>query len=229
MKLETHPAGRGRDLAILTLEIAGAAGSRTVSAVLCPREQRAKPLDDCLPCVDSLGLDSDPGARPGFVECLGEDAPRVESVRGPADPDASLADRTTVQAVMARAVVAVKAELPLDRARDLFLEREIGGAPVVDDQGRPIGVVTKTDLLRAGASRPGATVADVMSRNVLTLTERTPISEAAALLASEGVHRAPVLGREGRVVGIVTVLDVLRWLAHQDGQLMPSGHSLQAR
>jgi len=64
---------------------------------------------------------------------------------------------------------------------------------------------------------------------VLTLPELAPVSEAAALLANEGVHRAPVVGREGRVVGIVTVLDLLRWLVQQDGQLMPSGHSLQAR
>lgn len=229
MKLDPNPAGRGRDLAILTLEIASPSGTRTVSTVLCPREQRTKPLDDCLPCVDSLGPDRDPSSRPGFVECLGQGAPSVEPLREPADPAASPADRTTVQAVMTRAVVAVRADLPLDTVRGLFLERGIGGAPVVDEEGRPIGMISKTDLLQAGASRAGSTVADAMSRRVWTLTERAPISEAAALLASEGVHRAPVLGREGRVVGIVTVLDVLRWLTQQDGQLMPSGHSLRAR
>jgi CBS domain-containing protein len=226
MPHDTHLAGHGRDLAVMTLEIAGADGSRTFSTVLCPREQRAKPLDDCLPCSDSLGLERDPGARPGLVECLGDAAPGPVVERDPADAEPSLADRTPVQAAMTRTVVAVKADLPLDRARSLFLDRGIGGAPVVDDEGRPLGILSKTDLLRA----PGAeTVADAMSRNVLTLPELAPISEAAALLANDGVHRAPVLGREGRVVGIVTVLDLLRWLVQQDGQLMPSGHSLQAR
>ncbi|GEJ59165.1 CBS domain-containing protein [Anaeromyxobacter diazotrophicus] len=229
MPQTTHPAGRGRDLSVMTLEIAGAASTRTLSAVLCPREQRAKPLDDCLPCVDSQGEARDPGARPGFVECLGEGPARAAPAREPGDPEASLADRTPVQAVMTRVVIAVQADLPLERARALFLERGIGGAPVVDDAGKPLGILSKTDLLRAGAGRPGGTVADEMSRNVLTLPEQAPISEAAALLAAEGVHRAPVVGREGRVVGIVTVLDLLRWLAQQDGQLMPSGHSLQAR
>jgi CBS domain-containing protein len=229
MERDTHPAGRGRDLTVLTLEITGATGTRTLSSVLCPREQRAKPLDDCLPCTDSLGLDRDPGARPGFVECLGEDVPRPAPRREPGDPEASLADRTPVQAVMTHAVVAFRADLPLDRARALFLDRGIGGAPVVDEGGRPMGVLSKTDLLRAGAPRAGLTVADAMSRDVLTVSEAAPVSEAAALLAGEGLHRAPVLGRDGRVVGMLTVLDLLRWLAQQDGQLMPSGHSLQAR
>lgn len=229
MKHDTHPAGRGRDLAILTLEISGATGSRTVSSVLCPREQRAKPLDDCLPCTDSLGLDRDPVSQPGFVECLGEDTPRALPRREPGDPEATLADRTPVQAVMTRTVLAVRADLPLDRARALFLERDVGGAPVVDEGGRPIGVLSKTDLLRAGAPYAGLSAADAMSRDVLTVGEATPVSEVAALLASEGVHRAPVLGREGRVVGMVTALDLLRWLAQQDGQLLPSGRSLKAR
>jgi CBS domain-containing protein len=226
MPHDKHPAGRGRDLAVMTLEITGAATHRTLSAVLCPREQLAKPLDDCLPCVDSLGLDRDPGARSGFVECLGQASPRRAAAREPGDAEPSLADRTPVQEAMTRTVLAVQADLTLERARKLFLERDIGGAPVVDDEGRPLGILSKTDLLRAGA---GTLVADAMSRNVLTLPELAPISEAAALLAAEGVHRAPVLSREGRVVGIVTVLDLLRWLAQQDGQLMPSGHSLQAR
>lgn len=229
MPHDTHAAGRGRDLTVNTLEISGAERTLTRSTVLCPREQRAKPLDECLPCPDSLGQDSDPGARPGFVECLGDAAPRVPPAREPGDAEPSLADRTSVQAAMTRAVVAVKADLPLERARALFLERGIGGAPVVDDEGRPIGIVSKTDLLRAGAAAAASTVADAMSRNVLTLPELAPISEAATLLAGEGVHRAPVLSRDGRVVGMVTVLDLLRWLAQQDGALMPSGHSLQAR
>lgn len=228
MAHDTHPAGRGRDLTVMTLEIAGPAGSRTISSVLCPREQRAKPLDDCLPCVDSAGLGRDPGARPGFVECLGDGAPAAAAPRAPGDPEPSLADRTSVQVAMTRAVIALRAELPLEAARALLLERGVGGAPVVDDAGRPVGILTKTDLLRAGVKK-GARVADAMSRNVLTLPERAPVSEAAALLASEGVHRAPVVSREGTVVGIVTVLDLLRWLAQQDGQLMPSAHSLQAR
>jgi CBS domain-containing protein len=228
MKPQANPAGRGRDLAVMTLEIAGATGpSETRSTVLCPCEQRTKPLEACLPCIDSKGLDLDPNARPGFVDCLGEAPLEQPELRGPGEAERSLADRTPVTAVMSRNVVALRADVPLDRARALFLERGIGGAPVVDGEGRPLGVLSKTDLLRGLA--PGATVADAMSRNVLTVPESAPVSETAALLAFEGIHRAPVLSREGRVVGMVTILDILRWLSRQDGYLLPAAHSLQAR
>jgi CBS domain-containing protein len=228
MKPEANPAGRGRDLAVMTLEIAGAGGKFEMrSTVLCPCEQRAKPLEECLPCVDSKGLDLDPSARPGFVECLGEAAPAQAERREPGEVERSLADRTPVTTVMTRNVVALRADLPLERARVLFLERGLGGAPVVDGEGRPLGVLSKTDLLRG--IDPGAVVADAMSRNVLTVPESAPVSETAALLSFEGVHRAPVLSRDGRVVGVVTILDILRWLSQQDGYLLPAGHSLQAR
>ncbi len=228
MKPQANPAGRGRDLAVMTLEIASASGqAETRSTVLCPREQRTKPLEVCLPCVDGKGLDLDPNARPGFVECLGEAAPALAERREPGEVERSLADRTPITAVMSRNVVALRADVPLDRARALFLERGIGGAPVVDGEGRPLGVLSKTDLLRG--IDPRATVADAMSRKVLTVPESAPVSETAALLAFEGVHRAPVLSPEGRVVGVVTILDILRWLSQQDGYLLPAGHSLQAR
>ncbi len=90
MKPEANPASHGRDLAVMTLEIAGAGGQfETRSTVLCPCEQRARPLEECLPCVDSKGLALDPTARPGFVECLGEAAPAQAERREPGEAERS--------------------------------------------------------------------------------------------------------------------------------------------
>jgi len=75
---------------------------------------------------------------------------------------------------------------------------------------------------------PTGTAADVMSPSPLTLSERASISEAAALMAFEGVHRVPVLSVAGRVIGVVTPLDVLRWMAQQDGYLRSAGRPADA-
>ncbi len=232
MTSKAHVEGRGRDLAIMTLEIAEAGGNTvTISSVLCPKEQFAKPLELCLPCEDSLGPGRDPAAREGYVGCAGDAPVRPAPAREASDPEPSIADRTPISAVMSRNVLALRAGVRLDRARDLLLARGLGGAPVVDSEARPVGMLSIADLLRAGAEGLGAeaTAADAMNRQALTLPDTAPLSEVAALLAFEQAHRAAVVSREGRVVGTVTASDLLRWLAQQDEHLLPSGHSLKGR
>jgi CBS domain-containing protein len=120
---------------------------------------------------------------------------------------------------MTRNVVALRADVPLPAVRELFLSRGIGGAPVVDEQGRPIGMITQSDLSRAGAEALSGTsrVADVMVKRALCVSETASLSELAAVLDFEEVHRVPVVARGGRVVGMVTALDLVRWLAAQEG------------
>jgi CBS domain-containing protein len=119
----------------------------------------------------------------------------------------------------------------------------------LEASGTLVGFVSLTDLARrryeqgdtaeidtTRARRPGdealragfhpeplaeATVQDIMMPIVITLEESAPIALAAALMAAEGVHRVPIVGTGGTVVGIVSALDVLRWLAHQDGYRLP--------
>jgi CBS domain-containing protein len=136
-------------------------------------------------------------------------------------------------------VVCVSPDLGLEEVAELLLERNMGGAPVVSAEGFPIGVVSKTDLLRrireeeraaaageaARARRPrgsngpagGPRAADVMMPVAFTLQETASLAQAAALMAYEGVHRIPVVSSQGRVVGLVSSLDVARWLAERDG------------
>jgi CBS-domain-containing membrane protein len=59
----------------------------------------------------------------------------------------------------------------------------------------------------------GATVADCMLPLAMTVTPTTPIARVAALMAWEGIHRLPVCGPAGDVVGIVSTLDIARWVA----------------
>lgn len=109
------------------------------------------------------------------------------------------------RSVMTRAVKTVRPETPLDEALQLFVHARIHGAPVVDPEGRLLGMVSFTDLAeRAGED---VTVEDVMRRDVPAVFEETPLGEAAALMLRERVRRLPVL-RGDRVVGILTATDI---------------------
>jgi CBS domain-containing protein len=151
------------------------------------------------------------------------------------------ADRTPVSAIMTKAVC-VDANLDLERLKSLILKRGFSGVPVVDAAGRAIGVVSKTDLVRdefetldaslatddvVAATAPklggGAnaaliahgTVAEVMTPVAVTVPEQLSISKAAAIMAAREIHRLPVVSSDGTVVGIVSSLDIVRWLANQ--------------
>lgn len=137
---------------------------------------------------------------------------------------AASADATSVGAVMRRNVIRVTPELRLERLVSMLVEWEISGAPVVDRDGKPIGMVSKTDVLRAtaaGGDSHELVVRDIMMPLSFSLTESASVAQAAALMAFEGVHRVVIVGMTGAVVGILSSLDVLRWVAQHSGYIVP--------
>jgi CBS domain-containing protein len=124
-----------------------------------------------------------------------------------------------VTVVMTKAVRTVTPGLRLDELSRIFLEDAISGAPVVDEDGRPIGMVSKTDLLRSNLLRERI-VDDVMTPLAMALPDDATVSQAAALMASERIHRVVVVSPDGRIVGLVSALDVLRWMAFADGYIV---------
>jgi predicted transcriptional regulator len=134
---------------------------------------------------------------------------------GELDARAQLA-RTTVEQIMTRSVICVTPRWTLRELLVVLIEGNMGGVPVVDGSWRPIGVVSKSDIVRHVAehgSVEGGTVADCMMPLTLSVTPDTKVARAAALMAWEGVHRLPVCAASGDVVGIVTALDITRWVA----------------
>ena len=103
----------------------------------------------------------------------------------------------TVGEIMNRELYATHAgERAANVLHDL-MDLEIGGCPVVDDDNRPIGVVSVRDLYGSG----DALVADRMTSPPLVLHESAPIREAARLMAEAEVHRIVVVDAD-RAVGI---------------------------
>jgi CBS-domain-containing membrane protein len=110
--------------------------------------------------------------------------------------------------IMTRAVVTAAPEAGVQEAARLLADHNIGGMPVVDAEGRAVGVVTASDLL----ARDGRIVAALMTARVIAVAEDTPVDQIAQILTGNHIKRVPVL-RDGRVVGIVSRADLVRLLA----------------
>jgi CBS domain-containing protein len=80
-----------------------------------------------------------------------------------------------------------------------------------------MGIVSKSDLLQR---HQGGRARDVMMPLVFSLAETATVGQAAALMAAEGIHRVVVTARDGSLLGIVSSLDVMRWLAEREGWLI---------
>jgi CBS-domain-containing membrane protein len=136
----------------------------------------------------------------------------------------------TVDEVMSRDVITARADTALQLVGELMLEHGISGVPVIDAEWRLLGVVSKTDLVRqsleAGTSGEaethlasghhvleGTVAEDVMSRAVVCVRAGASLAHAARVMATAGVHRVPVVSPAGRLVGVVSTTDLVRWMA----------------
>lgn len=111
------------------------------------------------------------------------------------------------------------------RVRDLFLKHGIGAAPVIDEHSRPVGILATSDLLAAADRLEEATVEDVMTAFVFSLPVRASLGQAAALMAYEGVGQLVVVDDAGSFAGLVTALEVARWMGRTAGYVGLLGES----
>jgi len=204
---------------------AGVGAAEVRLAVQCPRRPGLAPLDECLRCSDCAGLRTDPENHESHVVCL-EASPPAPAPRPSPFPPPTEPSQTPISAIMTRDVLCVSADLPVAELIGVLVQRGISGVPVVDAERRPVGVVSKTDLLRLvhspqpqdpTADPPTLRVRDVMMPVAFCLPANESIAKAAALMAFESVHRIPIVGTRGEIVGLVSPLDVLRWVASTSG------------
>jgi CBS domain-containing protein len=92
------------------------------------------------------------------------------------------------------------------------------GTVVIVEELRPVGIITDRDLALALGARglsPQAPVREVMTRHVLAVPEDTGVLTATRFIQDRKVRRLPVVDREDRLVGLVSLDDLLRWLARE--------------
>ena len=146
--------------------------------------------------------------------------------------------------VMTLAVFTVKPTTSVKDVARLFIERRVSAVPVVDDQGKIVGIVSEGDLvhrseistqrrrpwwldlmvrdktldaeeyIKAHAKR----VADVMTRNVITAAPDTSLQEIAETLEKYGIKRLPIV-RDGKLVGIVSRANLVQAIATSGSNL----------
>lgn len=134
----------------------------------------------------------------------------------------TVADLIPVRRVMSREVVCAREDLEAGALMDLMVRRHIGCVPVVDDRGRPIGMVTKFDVVEQQlATRNGAPVATtagaLMMPLAITLDEHATVAHAAAMMSVEDVHHVAIVSDGGALIGVISTMDIVRWLAANDG------------
>jgi CBS domain-containing protein len=152
-------------------------------------------------------------------------------------PDPKQEALMLAQDVMTTGIATVPPDTALAAAIEIMLTRHVSGLPVVDGDGRLVGVLTEGDLLRRAETGTEPTrprwldfimgparlaedyvrthsrrVADLMTHDVVTVSPETTLADVVALMESHRIKRLPVL-HGGTLVGIVTRTDLLRALA----------------
>jgi CBS domain-containing protein len=158
--------------------------------------------------------------------------------------------------VMTTTVISVKPEMSVRNAAKVLVDQGISGVPVVDAAGGMVGMLSEGDLIhrtelgteerrrswwldRFSGHRDavdyvkshGLVVEDVMTRDVVSVDDTTPLNEVANILETRHIKRVPVV-RDGRVVGIVSRANLVQALASAPGEpapdVVPSDREIRA-
>jgi len=139
--------------------------------------------------------------------------------------------------IMTRDVITVKVETTVTELAKILADKNIGGTPVVDDDGRLIGIVTENDLIYQNKKihiptvvtildsvflleKPekmekemrkiaGTTVGDIYTADPVVVGEETQLDEIATIMSEKNIHTLPVLS-DSKLVGVIGKQDIIR-------------------
>lgn len=122
----------------------------------------------------------------------------------------------TAKQAMSRGLVTLRPDMDVLEALCILVEQRLSGAPVVDQTGNLVGMLTERDCMQIalGAGyhgEDGGRVERFMTHPVITVDARTPITEIAECFAESHFRRLPVM-EQGRLIGIISRSDVLKQL-----------------
>lgn len=141
--------------------------------------------------------------------------------------------------IMTRDVITVKPAVTIEELASIFIEKKISGAPVVNDNGDLIGMVTENDLISQNKrlhiptvvrlfdafimlesqskiekeikKMAAVTVGDICTKEVITATEDTPIEDLATIMSEKKVHLIPVVDGK-KIIGIIGKMDMIKMM-----------------
>ncbi len=109
--------------------------------------------------------------------------------------------------IMTHRVYTTTPQATVQEVAQLLTRERISGVPVVNPDGKLIGIVTEADII-AKTTASNLHAKDIMSSEVIVVGEDTPVSEIARLLTDKKIKRVPVV-HEGRLIGIVSRADIV--------------------
>jgi len=142
-----------------------------------------------------------------------------------------------VKDIMVKKVITIQKDASVEELSELLIKNKISGVPVIDSDGKLAGIATEGDLIIKDSDLHfpryfklldsiiyleslnkfkknlkkflGTKVEDVMTSEIKTVKEETPISEAANIMIKYNINRVPVLDSKDELVGIVTRADIV--------------------
>ncbi|RKY83453.1 hypothetical protein DRQ09_10045 [candidate division KSB1 bacterium] len=151
-------------------------------------------------------------------------------------------ENVKVSKIMNRRVITVPMKMTIEELYRVLREQKLTGVPVVNDNRELVGIVSREDILRSTYRPPNSYtefddiydlffpgfqeheeinrkgrmfywVEEIMTRDVITVTENASIQEVCRLMFENGIHRIPVV-REKKVVGIINTEDIFRFIMY---------------
>jgi CBS domain-containing protein len=132
-----------------------------------------------------------------------------EASSTPRSASAEVTPETKVGEIMTRNLLTARPDQSVLEVVQLLAKNRITGLPVVDADDRLIGVVSESDII----GKAGETVADIMTHGAWTVTEDTPLGEAAEILLRRRIRRLPVVRGDNELVGLVSRGDLIIFFA----------------
>jgi predicted transcriptional regulator len=117
--------------------------------------------------------------------------------------------QTRVEEIMTRNVLTARPETAVVDIVRLMAKNKITGLPVVDDDGRLIGVVSESDII----GKTGDTVADIMTNGSWTVSEDTTLGDAAEVMLRRRIRRLPVVTPDNELTGLLSRSDLISFFA----------------
>ena len=146
-------------------------------------------------------------------------------------------DELLVKDIMVKKVITIQKDASVEELSELLVKNKISGVPVVDSDGKLVGIATEGDLIIKDSDLHfpryfklldsiiyidslnkfkkslkkflGTKVEDVMTAEIKTVKEETPVGEAANIMIKYNINRVPVLDSKDELVGIVTRADIV--------------------
>ena len=146
--------------------------------------------------------------------------------------------------IMTKRVITIGRDASIGELSELLVENKISGVPVIDENGKLVGIVTEADIIVKDADLHfpryfklldgiiylesfrkfkrnlkkyiGIKVEDIMTDKVKVVKEDTSVSEIANIMMSSNINRVPVTDEKGGLVGIITRRDIVKSMIKKD-------------